>query len=77
MTRGPICGINGRMKFTDHLNKPFNFEGRKIILETVDDAIRLADITDRLCISDLYDSKEKSAEARKELDEFIEKHEVR
>ena len=65
------------MKFTDHLNKPFNVEGRKIVIETVEDAIRLADITDRLCISDLYDSKEKSAEARKELDEFIEKHEVR
>lgn len=64
------------MKFADHLNRPFKFEGKEILLESAEDAETLADLTDRLCAFDLYGLKEKSAEIRKRLDEFVEIHKI-
>lgn len=65
------------MKFADHLNRPFKFEGKEILLESIEDAETLADLTDRLCAFDLYGLKEKSDEIRKRLDEFVEIHKVK
>lgn len=76
MTAGSVCDITGCMKFADHLNRPFKFEGKEILLKSAEDAETLADLTDRLCAFDLYGLKEKSVEIRKRLDEFIEGHEI-